>query len=582
MKKLIFAIVFGVWSALGNAAILDKDEAFKFELNSGVDGLSAIFKIADGVYLYRDKFEFKINGNDVSALLDFPQSASEEGREIYRGEVRFFVPAGLARTFGEKIKFEARFQGCAQSGFCYQPMVKAYKVNLAKNEVKASKPDKPKHAKNESAAIADELEGANFALALLSFFGYGLLLALTPCVFPMIPIVASVVVAKCGNGNSNLNGVAEGGDLNLKPSAKKGFLIALIYVLAMSFAYAIAGVAAAFAGASLQGILQTPFVLIATALIFVLLALSMFDFYAIQMPERVQSFVAKRGEKASGYAGVAFLGFISALVVGPCVAAPLAGALLYIAGSGNAFFGGLALFVMSLGMGAPLLLVGLGAKVLPKPGFWMNEIKKIFGFLMLGMAVWILSRIVGEDVANLLYGVLCVFAAVFFGAFEASVGGARKFARACAIILLVFGAVMVANFAAGRFAPNLISNLNNSAAVGSNLNFAPVSNLKALDHAIKTAKKPVMLEITASWCENCKEMERTTFASPAVRAQLEKYTLLKADVSEMNNDNKALMSEFDVFGPPAFIFFEDGRELTHRRIIGFASEEKFLQIASRK
>ncbi|EGO0810533.1 protein-disulfide reductase DsbD, partial [Campylobacter lari] len=427
-----------------------------------------------------------------------------------------------------------------------------YTIKSAKDQFKKQ---------NEDEQIANDLSTQNIFITLLTFFGYGLLLALTPCILPMIPILSSLIAMK----------------LKDKPSKKYSFYLSFIYVFFMSLAYAIAGALVGLAGANVQGLLQQPWIIITFAGIFVLLSLSMFGLYELQLPLKFQNFINKKIEGKNGVFGIAIMGFLSALIVGPCVAAPLAGALLYITNSGDVFLGGLSLFVMSFGMGMPLLLIGLGGSFL-KSGAWMLKIKIFFGFIMLIMAVWMLERILSANIILMLYGIIGVFFASFMGLFDEAKTNFDKFKKASMILILAYSLSLILGGSMGSkslLKPlefNLASKENSSS-----LSFKTIKNLKELKQELQNSTKPVMLEFTATWCENCKLLEEYTFTDTKVQNLLANYTLLKADVTHNSQEDLALMKEFGVFGPPVMIFFNKGEE--KGRIIGYVDANDFLSKA---
>ncbi|EOI5969473.1 protein-disulfide reductase DsbD family protein, partial [Campylobacter jejuni] len=349
--------------------------------------ISIDIELGKDIYLYSNKLKLYINEKDISSLINLPQSSTRGNENVYYQKLNLALPNLLLERFAKNttnlIKLE--FQGCSEQGLCYNPQTWYFDLISKKDAFEISKPykaqktDKKTKIESEESSIANFLATDNFFWILLSFFGYGLLLSLTPCILPMIPILSSLIVAKS----------------NAKFSKKYSFFLSFIYVFFMSLAYAIAGVIASFLGASIQGILQKPIILILFALIFIAFAFAMFGAFRFELPLRFQTFIHKKSEKGKGVVGIAIMGFLSALIVGPCVAAPLAGALIYIANTGNALLGGSALFIMSFGMGIPLLFIGLGLGFI-KPGFWMEKVKIFFGFVMLAMAIWILSRIIEE------------------------------------------------------------------------------------------------------------------------------------------------------------------------------------------
>ena len=407
-----------------------------------------------------------------------------------------------------------------------------------------------------------------------------MLLSLSPCVYPLIPILSSIIVAKTSS----------------KPSAKTSLAVSLAYIFGMASSYAILGAFVAVFGQNLQGLLQTPPALILTSLIFAALAFSMFGFYEIRLPARFQSFLNSKSEKSGGLIGVFSMGLISALVVSPCISAPLAGALVYIAGSGDVLLGAAALFALGLGSGALLLVVGLGG-ALPRPGAWMEAVPKMFGLLLLFTAVWISRTLIGENLSLLIYAVLGAIFAGFLGLFD---GGASGIKRALALVIALYSALLLAGFASGakdfsRPLGNLIpqnaryskGGLGESLQAGeissaqnfSGAHFSFVRDLTQLQGEIENSKKPVIVDFWASWCKNCEQSERA-FADPALAGALDKFSLLKIDLSEDSEQNRAIKAHFNVFGPPTILFFKEGAEIANLRQIGSVNSEKLAEILS--
>jgi thiol:disulfide interchange protein DsbD len=409
------------------------------------------------------------------------------------------------------------------------------------------------------------------------FFGLGLGLAFTPCVFPMIPILSSIIV---GQGQHL--------------TTARAFVLSLVYVLAVAVTYTVAGIAAALFGGNLQAAFQNPWILSSFAAVFVVLALSMFGFYELQMPSSVQSRLNEMSthQKGGTLFGVAVMGFLSALIVGPCVAAPLIGALLVIGQTGDVMLGGSALFALSLGMGAPLLAIGTGfGKVLPKAGPWMDATKAVFGVLLLAVAIWMLERILPPAVTMALWAALLIASAVYMGALDSLASGAsgwRRLWKALGLVLLVWGALLLIGVAAGgRDALQPLRGIfagggsGTAAQADAHLPFKrikSVADLEAEVSAAAAAGKPVMLDFYADWCVSCKEMEKFTFSDPRVRQALSDAVLLQADVTANDDDDKALLKHFNLLGPPTIIFYAaDGQERRAHRVVGYMKVNEFLE-----
>jgi len=433
----------------------------------------------------------------------------------------------------------------------------------------------PAGGDDESGSIAQLLRHSSGPLVLLSFFGFGLLLAFTPCTFPMIPILSGIIV---GHGT--------------RITKTRALGLSIAYVLGMAVTYALAGVAAGLSGTLLSAALQNAWVLGAFALVFVVLSLSMFGFFELQMPTALQSRLTDTANHQQGgqIGGVVVMGVLSALIVGPCVAAPLAGALLYIAQTRDAVFGGVALFVMALGMGAPLVAVGVAARsVLPKVGPWMEGVKKAFGVMLLAVAVWLVSPVVPAIVPMLAWAVLLIFSGIFLRAIDPlphNAHGWQRFWKAVGVILLVCGgAVLVGALGGARDPLQPLAGLRSGTAIAAQtpeVRFQRVRSVAELDAAARASDRPVMLDFYADWCVSCKEMERYTFTDPAVASRMGRMLLLQADVTENNEDDKALLQRFELFGPPGIVFFRaGGEEISGTRVVGFMPAEQFAAVLDR-
>lgn len=496
------------------------------------------WRIADGYYLYKDKFNFTLESEGQLGVAKLPTS----DKEIYQqAELEIIVPI---KTEGlDKLTLKVEYQGCAVAGYCYPPITKL--VNLSLGEI------------SEQDRLAKLLTNSNIWYALLVFFGLGLLLSLTPCVFPMIPILSSIIVGQAKD-----------------VTTYKAFVMSLVYVLAMAVTYAVLGVVTGLLGENLQVAFQDPLVLVSFASMFVILSLSMFGFYELQLPQGLQTKLTSWSNSQQGgtLIGVAIMGVLSAVIVGPCIAPPLAGALLYISQTNDALFGGLALFVMSLGMGIPLIIIGISAgHWLPKVGAWMDNVKAIFGVILLAVAIWILDRVLPEQVIMLLWASLLIVSAVYMGALDAASSGWRKFWKGLGIIFLVYGVLLMI----GAVNPNP----NPSQPLIKSDNFIPIKGVNGLNAELAAARnKLVMLDFSAEWCVSCQEMDDFTFSDSEVQKLLTNFVLLQADVTANDIKDKALYKKFGVFGPPAILFFDkNGQEQTAFRVVGFMSADKFRQ-----
>ncbi len=443
--------------------------------------------------------------------------------------------------------------------------------------VAAASADSPAEPAGESdtSRIERVLKGGSFWPVVATFFGFGLLLALTPCVFPMIPILSGIIAGQ-----------------NRQLTKTSGFLLSLAYVLGMAITYALAGVAAALSGTLLSNALQNPWALGVGAGIFVLLALSMFGFFELQLPSALQSKFSERANKMKGghFAGVFVMGVFSAVIVGPCVAPPLAAALAFIAQTGNTVLGGVALFVLALGMGVPLLLVGLSAgALLPRAGGWMNAVKYFFGVMMLAIAIYLISPVVPGWVGMLLWALLLIASAIYLHALDplpAHATGWSRLWKGLGVVLLIGGLAILLGMLAGS--RNLLQPLDvfksgaggvAMAAEQKGLAFEKVKDVAELDARLVAAKadgRAVMLDFYADWCVSCKEMETFTFSDARVRARLRNVVLLKADVTANSEADKALLKRFNLFGPPGLVFWNSAGVQSDYKVIGFEKPDKFL------
>lgn len=585
-SPLRLLLLFLAWCCLALPAaaeeFLDPLEAFKPAVRALDEGTVEVrYTIAKGYYLYRDKFRFSAEGATVGTPV-FPAGKQKHDDnfgdvEVYYKSVAIRLP--LQANLSGPITLKATAQGCADAGVCYPPQEQLLQVTLPPpGSAPAAAPGTaPDAAGDESGYIAGLLRDAGFWLAVSSFFGFGLLLALTPCVFPMIPILSGIIV---GQGHH--------------VSRSKSFFLSLAYVLGMAVTYAALGVAAGLSGTLLSAALQNPWALGAFAGVFVVLSFSMFGFYELQLPSFLQSKLSEEASHLHGghLAAVFAMGALSAVIVGPCVAAPLAGALLYIGQSGDAVLGGAALFAMALGMGVPLLLLGLSAHtLLPKSGPWMEAVKKAFGVILLATALWLLAPVLPAALTMAGWALLLIVPAVFMHALDPlppHASGWLRFWKGIGMVMLLAGAALVLGLAAGSRDPLqplkgvLAGPAGAAAAEAPALPFVRVKSVAELESRVQAAGRPVMLDFYADWCVSCKEMERFTFSDPQVRAKLAGFTLLQADVTANGEDDKALLQRFKLFGPPGIIFFDAaGREIPGLRVVGFQAAGPFLQVLQR-
>ncbi len=550
---------------------LPPDQAFRVSASALDDKTVEVrFQIADEYYLYRHRFKFEADGVTLGEAVLPPGKPKKDDAfgqvEIFRGELRVPLPI----TAGQPpFALTVTSQGCADMGICYPPQTQVLQIAAASAAVQAPATD---DSHDESGRIARLLDGGSTAAILASFFGFGLLLTFTPCVFPMIPILSGIIV---GQGHT----ISKGRALSLSS----------LYVLGMALTYAAAGVAAGLSGTLLSAALQNPWVLGGFALVFVALSFSMFGFYELQLPTALQSKLSDSAnhQKGGSPGGVIAMGALSALIVGPCVAAPLAGALLYIAKTGDAVLGGVALFVMALGMGAPLILLGVLARsALPKPGPWMEGVKRAFGVMLLGVAVWLVSPVLPSVVPMLAWAGLLIVSAIYLHALDPlppHAGGWQRFWKGCGVLALIAGGALLIGALAGSRDPlqplAILRAQAASAPTAAETKFQRVASVAELDQILKTASRPVMLDFYADWCISCKEMERFTFADPAVAKRLERFQLIQADVTANNDADKALLKRFSLFGPPGIIFFDAaGAERNTLRVVGFQDAETFGKV----
>jgi thiol:disulfide interchange protein DsbD len=567
-------------AALGALAgdLLEPEKAFRFSAQAlDTATVEVAFDIARGYYMYRDRFKFEARGARLGPAV-FPEGEHKKDEffgdaVVYRKAVRIRIP--IESGGADALDLVVTSQGCADVGVCYVPMESRIRLPLAGREAPPGLTEGPRlvgPAPRWSIYASDHdiaaLFGGNALLVLAGFFGLGLLLALTPCVLPMVPILSAIIAG-------------EGRALDKRRAA----VLSSSYVLGMAAAYAAAGVAAAYSGSMLAAALQNPWVLGAFAAVFVWLALSMFGLYDIALPGFLHTrLAAAQGRLPGGrVASVAVMGVLSAVIVSPCVAAPLAGALLYISQTRDVTMGGAALFALALGMGAPLIAVGVSeGALLPKAGAWMNGVKAFFGVLLLAVAIWIVSPVVPGAVVMLAWSALLVGSGVFLRALDRLPAESRAPARlgkALGIVALVTGlALLVGALAGSRDPLRPLAGLIGDGGSAIAPVFKRIGSNAELDAALRASGRPAMLDFYADWCVSCKEMEAFTFADARVRQKMGAMLLLQADVTANNDEHKALLKRFSLFGPPGIIFFDaQGREIRGLRVIGYQDSGRFMK-----
>ena len=593
----------------GRSDPLPPEQAFRVEtIALGPGELLARFTVLADYYLYRDSIEFETEAVDDGERIEvtgveLPPAVAVTDEYFgdtyaYYGEIE--IPIQLARPAGpaRDLALAVRFQGCQAGGICYPPMARTVTVDLPQADTRieaptpAGQPSTPDEATDDaqagfSPAAGDAAAGDGIpesdqdrmarliteqpmALTLALFVLLGIGLAFTPCVFPMIPILSGIIA---GEGENITRG--------------KAFALSLAYVLAMALTYTALGIIAALAGYNVQAAFQNPWVLSTFALIFVLLALAMFGFYNLQLPSAWQAKLTEVSNRQSGgnLVGAAIMGFLSAIIVGPCVTAPLIGILIFISQTGDAVLGGSVLFALSIGMGLPLLAIGVGlGHWLPRAGGWMESVKAVFGVGLLALAIWMLERILPGGVTMLLWGALAISSGVYLGGLtrlDTGAGGWQKLWQALGVMLLVLGIMQFVGAAAGgkdwlRPLQPFSGGGGPAAQAVARPEFTEVDDLEQLTRAVEAAGRPVFLDFYADWCVDCKRMERSTFPDPAVARKMGEFDLLKIDMTDFSDRHQRVLNEFGLHGPPAYLFFSGGDELDRYRMFGFMPPDEFI------
>lgn len=570
--------LFAGFKAPNDNELLQADEAFSFSSQLiNAQQIRLTWRIAEGYYLYRDKINVTALSPKHLLLGDiqFPKGTLKHDEffgqtVVYHTDLVLIQHITPPLTDSDNIQLNIAFQGCADIGVCYPPMSKKIQLSLPTSSVLT--PSSTPYI-SEQNQLAQSLSSNALWLTSLIFLGSGILLALTPCVFPMIPILSGIII---GHGK------------NL--STQKAFYLSLSYVLASAVTYAVFGVLAGLFGSNLQASFQSPWVITAFSFIFILLALSMFGLYQLQLPSAVQNKLSQlsRHQKHGSLLGSAIMGALSTLIVGPCVAAPLAGVLIYIGQTGDAVLGAFALFSLGLGMGIPLIIIGISAgRLLPKAGHWMEPIKYLFGVILIALAIWLMERILPDAVVLILWACLLIICAVYLKVIDRlphNASGWQRLFKGLGAIFFIYGIILILGAASGGSSllkPLSTFNLDQtSVAKKPALAFQKINNLSDLEEALAGAKKnhqTVMLDFYADWCISCKEMDAFTFSDHQVQQALSDMLLLQIDVTANNDNDREFLKQFSLIGPPAILFFdEQAKELIQHRVIGYMPSHDFL------
>lgn len=565
MKKWITALLicFSFNVVAQETEFLPVAEAFKFHAEIKDNNLEMHWDISEGYYLYRSKISAL--QNDKALDLNFKQDAVIKDDEFFGRVAIYHQLLDIQAKPINESPIVISFQGCAEEGLCYPPVTITYL------------PDNPSVINSDNIEQDNSAQENSLIWQLLLFLGLGIGLAFTPCVFPMFPILSSIIVGQ-GEGIST----------------KKSFLYSLSYVLGMAFTYALAGVIVGYFGAAanVQLYLQTPWVLTLFAALFVTLSLSMFGLFELALPRFIQDKLqgVNQNQQGGKIVSITLMGAISALVVSPCVSAPLAGILAYISATGDALIGGISLLFLALGMGIPLLIIGTGgARFLPKSGNWMNSIKSIFGVALLAVAIWLLERILMPEITLLLWAALLIGSSVYLGAFEQAVSGLQKLNKALGLFLFIAGFILMLGAASGQTDPlrplRFSASSNHSEMVSYNKQPAHIITSRSeFEDALSFAKseqKIMILDFYADWCVACKVLDREVFSDSQVQSALSNFVFIQLDMTKNTAEQLALLDEFDLFGPPGVLFFKNKLRLNNEDLIGEFDKETFLSTLSK-
>ena len=569
IKKTFLAMMFLMWGSFVCADIiknqtefLPPDKAFQPSIKIvGDNHLEINWDIEKGYYLYVGMFEFSVDSSDMKIIkVEMPDGKKK--KDEFFGDVDVYYNFTKANIYFDKITSKTnliiKYQGCADAGLCYPPVTK--KFSLEQYASHDSYLLKTNMSENQH-SFSQKLSEQSVILNITLFFLAGLLLAFTPCVFPMIPILTGIIVG-------------QGKDI----STKKSFLLSLTYVLSMSFTYSVAGILIALSGTNIQASLQNPYVLISFAALFIILAMSMFNIVRIQMPSYIQKLlISKSNTNSSGtYIGVGIMGSLSALIVGPCVTAPLIGALIYISMTNDYIIGGAALFSLGMGMGSPLLILGTSAsEVTKKIGPYLEITNKFFGVLFLVVSIWLIERVVSIEIAAYLWAILSVITAVGLLKIIVYKKVSRYVVKFLSSLLFIYSGMQIYGVSINKNFDPIYSFIEQSQIVS----FTNITTTKELFADIKSTDKITMVDLYADWCVACKELDKYTFNEKKVSVLLQNLNLIKLDITKTNDDNSKFLKDYKLFGPPAILFFNnDGEEIRNARIVGFIDADDFIQV----
>jgi len=528
--------------------------------------------LGKGIHLYKDSLNYSIiEPKKFNIEFNAPKANKIDGDMVYLDEVDVNIPISkISSKINGKYTLLIEFRGCSDNGLCYNPMEKEFTFDMVQKKGFWDKLMSLTTASN-SGELVDVLKAENSFFVVLLFFILGLLLALTPCIFPMIPILSTILVANSEDKSQ---------------SALQGFLTSLVYVLSMAITYTIVGVLSGLLGADIQSIMQNPWVLTSFALMFLALAFSLFGYYQIQLPSKWQSKInsASDNAKGKGLMGTVIMGFLSAFIIGPCVAPPLAGAVIFISQTGDALLGGLALFMMSMGMGFPLLLIGLGAgKFMPKPGGWMDIVSQVFGVIMLGLSIFMLSKVVSAQITILLWALLFMGISLFMGVFNND--SKRKMVQLTGLVSLVYGISLLVGFLSGttsmlhpfkKFTSS--SSITSQSQITQEIDNNQGYSLAKLEKEIAKSNRPVVVDFSKKSCSACRELEEFTFSNQDVKEELKRFTFINIDITNHTKEEIAILKKYNLFGTPNIIFFDKNNNyLIKKSITGFINAKSFRE-----